>query len=240
MLQQHKTSKNISMNTYALLCAAAGGLAGLISDLCFYPFETLKTYIQSSQKSVSVFKRFRMGKLYSGYSCAIINSFPSNSAFFLVYEYSSAFLLKNKSSEEKQRAKAFIIAAALGEFAGITINNPMEVVRQNMQLLNYGGFKGVIMKIWNTRGFRGFYSGYTPALCRSIPYSIIQLPLYEYFQRKFSAYSWSFPTALVSGSLSSIVAALVTTPFDVIRTRMMTNAAERYEIGFFKIGRAHV
>lgn len=233
MNNEEYSSNKISKLSYALRCAAAGGCAGFVSDLLFYPFETMKTYIQSSCGQTSVLTRVRKGKLYSGYACALLNTVPYNSAFFIVYEYVNAeLLLRNPHCSEFHRSGIFFISAALGEIAGISVNNPMEVIRQNMQLLKYGGVSDVIKCVLAEKGLRGFYYGYSPALFRAIPFSMIQLPIYEHYQRKFSNRNWNFPSAPISGCLASIFAALITTPSDVIRTRMMTNATKKNNMGF--------
>ncbi len=79
------------------------------------------------------------------------------------------------------------------------------------------------------------YRGYFITVLREIPFSIIQFPLYEYIKRKLIAYNnkhektiniydvnLSFLQASLCGGLAGAVAATVTTPLDVIKTRVMT------------------
>ena len=68
-----------------------------------------------------------------------------------------------------------------GEFACATIRSPFEVVKQNMQMQYYRRVRDAIKNIFKIRGWSGFYAGYSPLLLREIPFSAIQLPLYEWF-----------------------------------------------------------
>eukprot|EP01022_Parablepharisma_sp_SALTPOND_P017073 TRINITY_DN2651_c0_g1_i1.p1 TRINITY_DN2651_c0_g1~~TRINITY_DN2651_c0_g1_i1.p1 ORF type:complete len:290 (+),score=13.04 TRINITY_DN2651_c0_g1_i1:112-981(+) len=226
-------SQPISKLSLALRCAAAGGVAGTLTEGIFYPLETLKTYLQESQSRVRISERIKKGRLYSGFSCVLGASLPCNALFFFVYEYASAIILSKYKDQFKERKElVFFTCATLAELVGSTLNNPIEVVRQNMQLLSYERPRDAIKDIWVKTGIRGFFSGYLPALCRTVPFSILQLPLYEHFQRVFSRKGgrWDHSKALLSGGLSCLIAAIVTNPFDVIKTRMMANAANKQEL----------
>lgn len=73
-------------------------------------------------------------------------------------------------------------------------------------------------------GPAGLYKGYGITIMREIPFSLIQFPLYEYFKlvisRKFDRQTTSYEAALC-GSVSGGIAAALTTPLDVIKTRLM-------------------
>ena len=74
------------------------------------------------------------------------------------------------------------------------------------------------------RGPTGMYKGFGITIMREIPFSLIQFPLYEYFKlavsRKFNRPTTSYEAALC-GSVSGGIAAALTTPLDVIKTRLM-------------------
>jgi len=45
------------------------------------------------------------------------------------------------------------------------------------------GITKMIKDIWRVRGLRGFYTGFVPSVFREIPFSFIQLPVFEFLQR---------------------------------------------------------
>lgn len=78
------------------------------------------------------------------------------------------------------------------------------------------------MKSW-----RSFYKGYASTIAREIPFSVIQFPLWEngkIFAASYSSDGKCPPLASAAcGSLSGAFAAAVTTPMDVVKTRLMTS-----------------
>uniref|UniRef100_A0A674E0C8 Mitochondrial S-adenosylmethionine carrier protein n=1 Tax=Salmo trutta TaxID=8032 RepID=A0A674E0C8_SALTR len=74
------------------------------------------------------------------------------------------------------------------------------------------------------QGVRGLYRGYKSTVLREIPFSLVQFPLWEYLKTQWSwrqghtLYSWQ---AAVCGAFAGGIAAFVTTPLDVAKTRIM-------------------
>jgi solute carrier family 25 S-adenosylmethionine transporter 26 len=74
------------------------------------------------------------------------------------------------------------------------------------------------------QGIRGLYRGYFSTVVREIPFSAIQYPLWELFKRIWSDRQhkqvdpWQ---AAICGALSGGIAAFLTTPLDVVKTRIM-------------------
>merc|ERR1712039_1013448 len=73
-------------------------------------------------------------------------------------------------------------------------------------------------------GMKGFYTGYGSTICRGIPFSLIQFPLWEYLKRELErlrgqpASPWD---AACCGSVAGSVSGILTTPLDVAKTRVM-------------------
>jgi len=72
-----------------------------------------------------------------------------------------------------------MLAASLAEVTQALIRNPFEVVKQNMQVGHFTSVSQSLGNIWRQKGFAGFYQGYFSLIMREIPFSAIQLPLYE-------------------------------------------------------------
>jgi solute carrier family 25 S-adenosylmethionine transporter 26 len=83
---------------------------------------------------------------------------------------------------------------------------------------------GAVTRIFATEGVAGFYSGLGITLMREIPFAFIQFPIYEGLKRvactSFRREPTSYEAALC-GSVAGGIAAFITTPLDVAKTRMM-------------------
>ncbi|KAM6176349.1 mitochondrial S-adenosylmethionine carrier protein isoform 2-T2 [Erethizon dorsatum] len=179
----------------------AGGVAGASVDLILFPLDTIKTRLQSPQgfKKAGGFRG-----IYAGVPSTAIGSFPNAAAFFLTYEYVKWFLYPDSSSY--WMPAKHMLAASAGEVVACLIRVPSEVVKQRAQ------------------GIQGLYRGYKSTVLREIPFSLVQFPLWEYLK---ALWSWrqdhavdSWQSALC-GAFAGGFAAVITTPLDVAKTRIM-------------------
>ena len=125
-----------------------------------------------------------------------------------------------------------MIAASVGEVAACGVRVPTEVVKQRAQALQGRGSLDVLRNILSQRqriGVTGLWSelyrGWSVTILREVPFTVIQFPVWEALKdhRRRTSGSSSI-SALESGFFGSIagaVAAGVTTPLDVLKTRLM-------------------
>ncbi|ETN68794.1 carrier protein PET8 domain protein [Necator americanus] len=79
-------------------------------------------------------------------------------------------------------------------------------------------------EIYNSNHLRGFYRGYLSTVAREIPFSIIEFPLWEFLKKKVGERKkadCSPVEGAACGSIAGSVAAAITTPLDVAKTRIM-------------------
>ncbi|GAA5824430.1 hypothetical protein JCM11251_000419 [Rhodosporidiobolus azoricus] len=222
-----------------LTALLAGALAGSSVDTLFFPIDTLKTRLQSQQGFVAAggFKG-----VYRGLGSAVVGSAPGASFFFTTYETLKGVLPRAvpKLREEGMQPVVHMLAASGGEVAACLIRVPTEVVKQRSQTSSAGtGSLDVFKSVWNNQGLRGFYRGFGSTVAREIPFSLLQFPLYERLKLLLAQYH-HLPSSLPSpsnphpssadlpaleaaacGSLAGGVAAGLTTPLDVCKTRIM-------------------
>ena len=100
---------------------------------------------------------------------------------------------------------------------------PVEVVKQRAQASNLSS--GVIFRRTLAKeGFFGLYRGYLSTIVREIPFSFIQFPLWEFLKKEWSTHQKSPINPLqatVCGAVAGGVSALLTTPLDLAKTRIM-------------------
>lgn len=200
----------------------AGGLAGTSVDLLFFPVDTVKTRLQSAQGFA---KAGGFGGIYKGVGSVIVGSAPGAAVFFVTYD-----TLKQVLPTPPHLAPInHVLSASIGEVAACLIRVPTEVIKTRTQTSTYGpsvtSSWASAKKVMGTDGFAGFYRGFFTTVMREIPFTSIQFPLYEFLKYRLSRalrgrqlYSYE---AAACGSVAGAVAASLSTPLDVLKTRVM-------------------
>jgi solute carrier family 25 aspartate/glutamate transporter 12/13 len=84
------------------------------------------------------------------------------------------------------------------------------------------------MWIIKNLGIRGLYKGATACLSRDVPFSAIYFPTYAHLKKDLFKESpenkLGVGSLLISGAIAGMPAAYLTTPFDVVKTRLQTEA----------------
>jgi len=197
----------------------AGGCAGTSIDVTLFPLDTLKTRCQAAGGFT---KAGGFSCVYRGLGPAAIGAAPSAALFFATYETAkpqAAGLLGPEAPEVLSHGAA----ASCGESLACVVRVPTEVVKTRMQTGRYRSLREASTTIMRTEGLRGFYTGYCTTLCREIPFALIQFPLYELLKTRWER-SLGEPSpwqGACCGSVAGSVAAAITTPLDVARTRLM-------------------
>ena len=108
-----------------------------------------------------------------------------------------------------------------------------------MQTGIFESFRKGVLSIWREEGIRGFYTGAIPTAARNVPFVVVTFTMFGSLEKFLldkknqnsvesglppirSLSSWE---SLTIGVSAASVACLLTQPVDVIKTRMMTQAA---------------
>ncbi|XP_050898728.1 uncharacterized protein LOC127105578 isoform X2 [Lathyrus oleraceus] len=211
--------------------AFSGAMAGVCVSCCLHPVDTIKTVIQScraEQRSI-----FYIGKsivsdrgfpgLYRGITTNIACSAPISAVYTFTYESVKAALLPYLPKE--YYSFAHCVGGGCASIATSFIFTPSERIKQQMQIgSHYRNCWDALIGIIRNGGLSSLYAGWKAVLCRNIPHSMIKFYTYESLKQVMpssSIQSHTFQT-LVCGGLAGSTAALFTTPFDVIKTRLQT------------------
>lgn len=204
----------------------AGAAAGIIVDGLLYPIDTVKSRLQSAQgfRKAGGFKN-----VYRGIQPVLLGSMPASAFFFISYETVKAQLEETgivQSSGSLMKFASHMVAASIGEFMACTIRGPYEVVKIRSQTSISKKFSplSILSKTLAKEGFFGLYRGFWSTVFRDSPFSAIQFPIWEGLksahERRLSRSAGAIESACY-GSIAAAIAAIVTTPVDVAKTRIV-------------------
>ncbi|KAH9614384.1 hypothetical protein KSS87_022727 [Heliosperma pusillum] len=235
---QSKSSPTVMNKPRPLLAeqqyAVSGALSGIVVSLCLHPVDTIKTILQScqaGQKSLcyigqSIITERGLSGLYRGISSNITTSAPISAIYTFTYESVKGSLLPSLAKEHY--SVAHCTAGACASIATSFIFTPSDHIKQQMQVnSNYQNCWKAALRIIENGGLLSLYSGWGAVLCRNIPHSIIKFYTYESLKQKFILSELPdnqlrTSQTLLCGGLAGSAAALFSTPFDVVKTRLQT------------------
>jgi solute carrier family 25 S-adenosylmethionine transporter 26 len=133
------------------------------------------------------------------------------------------------------------VASSVAELVSCAILTPAEVIKQNAQMVSSSQASKANATVQTLAKFRsnplGLWRGYTALAGRNLPFTALQFPMFERLREEIKKYrernglktgtllESGFTTAISAGTAGS-VAAVITTPIDVVKTRIMLAAAE--------------
>jgi len=225
VVMKEQSTPSVQGDIPAWCALLSGAIAGVSVDVSLFPIDTIKTRLQSAQ---GFWKSGGFKGIYRGLSAAATGSAPGAALFFFTYETSKSHIHHQLTPGDAPNSNPLVhmLAASCGETAACLVRVPTEVIKQRMQTGAYNALPFALSDTFKRYGIRGFYTGYFTTVAREIPFSFIQFPLWERAKIMCSTYLNDgqdikpYQGALC-GSFSGGFAAAVTTPLDVIKTRLM-------------------
>ncbi|USW48202.1 Putative mitochondrial carrier domain superfamily [Septoria linicola] len=232
----------------------AGAFAAFTVDLVVYPLDTIKTRLQSPDylrlyrngSNTAFTPAFYRG-VYQGVGSVIVATLPSSGAFFTTYEGIKSTLNDANCARGGDVSPyvpaAFVHAVASGaaELVSCAILTPAEVIKQNAQMVDNSSSVRVNATMQTIKRFRSnplaLWRGYTALAARNLPFTAMQFPMFErikeYIRRYRDERGIRTNTLLESGVITAVsagsggsIAAVITTPVDVVKTRLMLSAID--------------
>ncbi|KAK5046537.1 hypothetical protein LTR84_008340 [Exophiala bonariae] len=238
-------SSNIGLNIWF-----AGTFAGFSVNLLFFPLDTLKTRLQSPlyqqtyKSSTAIANRALYRGLYQGISAVILVAIPSSGVFFTTYEGLKYAL----GSSWIPQPAVHSISSSIAQLLNCAVVAPAEVLKQNAQVLMQDNRRKKktsptmeVMRLLRKHPAK-LWRGYTALVVRDLPFTALQFPAFEYLKRILinwrstqkdgESFKEVFEHAKISAASASIAgsaAAWITTPFDVVKTRVMLEVGAKHQ-----------
>lgn len=214
----------------------AGAAAGIMEHCVMFPMDSVKTRMQSlaaghSRMNTTIrevlgnmVREEGLSRPFKGVQIVFMGAGPAHAMYFATYE----FLKEIYSSRLEWNGT---ISSGL---AGVTstllhdgVMTPSDAVKQRLQMFNspYRGVFDCIRKVYAADGISAFYRSYTTQLTMNVPFQSIHFMAYEVCQNITNpSREYNPKMHMLSGALAGGIAAAITTPLDVCKTLLNTQA----------------
>ncbi|KAH8120028.1 mitochondrial carrier [Phellopilus nigrolimitatus] len=223
-----------------------GGFAGACGATIVYPIDLVKTRMQNQRSTVvgellyknsldcvqKVLRNEGFLGFYRGLGPQLIGVAPEKAIKLVVND-----LIRGIGTDpETGRIKLGWELAAGGTAGGcqVIFTNPLEIVKIRLQVAGEaakaeGAVPRGAVHIVRQLGLVGLYKGASACLLRDIPFSAIYFTAYNHmkrdvYQEGYNGKKLSFMETLTSAGVAGMPAAYLTTPADVVKTRLQVEA----------------
>ncbi|XP_023517443.1 mitoferrin-like [Cucurbita pepo subsp. pepo] len=209
----------------------AGSISGSVEHMAMFPVDTLKTRIQAlagsstlRQALASILKSEGPAGLYRGIGAMGLGAGPAHAVYFSVYE----FCKQRFSIGNPNNPLAHAISGVCATVASDAALTPMDVVKQRLQLKSspYKGVRDCARRILVEEGIGAFYASYWTTVLMNAPYTAAHFSIYEAVKRGLKEGSpgsdggEGLVVHATAGAAAGSLAAGLTTPLDVVKTRL--------------------
>lgn len=200
-----------------------GATAGMGGIIAVYPVDVVKTRMQNSRVATSalqtlsgIFRQEGVASFYKGLGPQLCGTIPDKAVSLATREFVKSFF------DHPNEFKASLTSAAVSGVMQSVVMNPVEVVKVRMQLDSTLKPFGVIREL----GMQGLYRGYSACLARDVMFASTYFTLYDLAKRKLGVQDGtSLGWSMVAASTAGIPAAFLSTPLDLLKTRMQSKDA---------------
>jgi solute carrier family 25 S-adenosylmethionine transporter 26 len=197
-----------------------------------HPLDTLRVHLQKSKESRIKFGGYKNFLRFSsrGFLPSALMSFPQGGVRLATYEYS-----KENLSPYLPLIINSATCAVLGDLSSSFIKIPKELITQKIQTGQYNNTREVMKDVLMRRDFFSLYRGTASTLMRDFPFMVSLFSSYDFIKyqkqkREQEGNNMSTLEFTLTGGLSGGFAGFITTPCDVIKTRIMTSSNKNQNI----------
>lgn len=219
--------------TNMLQTILSGGTAGVIGQTTVYPMYSVKTRMHTAPgRYASAFVCIRKvvqhegwRGLYRGMPPALLGVFPEKAIKLSMNDHLRERL------KDKDGGLSILRSVAAGGgagFAQVIATNPMEMLMITMQTRSLEGRKSKsLLRVVDSLGLAGLYRGTAATLARDVPFSMVFFAMRAKLEEAMADKATGktpISRVFVAGIVSGSTAAALSTPMDVVKTRLMAAA----------------
>lgn len=201
----------------------AGAIARGIAQTVLHPVDVIRTRLQARDLVAS----WRPGVFIKGVIPQISLAIPAGAIQFLAFESAKEKLVKLFPDEKFSQVRV-LAAGAIGALAAATCRVPQEVLKQTIQADIYPNVFVALKETIGKQGIRAVYRGSFATISRDVPWNALSFLFHAQGKRIFKSAKGRMPENnenLIVAGVAGAVAAIIMTPVDVVKTRIMTQKA---------------
>jgi solute carrier family 25 S-adenosylmethionine transporter 26 len=206
----------------------AGAGARGVAQTLLHPIDVARTRLQA--KGVQMV--FTPKTFVKGLLPQFALAFPAGASQFACYEWAK----EQFGKLEMKGAFPEVVCGAFGALGASVIRVPQEVLKQRVQADIYPNAISGLQQIMKSEGVSGLYKGYFATISRDVPWNALSFMFFAQAKDTWKKVTGRAPNAeenLALGAAAGMTAAVIMTPVDVVKTRLMTGGAAGGIVGTF-------
>ncbi|KAJ1852987.1 mitochondrial aspartate-glutamate transporter agc1 [Coemansia sp. RSA 1822] len=230
---------------------AIGAVAGGIGAAVVYPIDLVKTRMQNQRaavvgemlykNSIDCFRKVIRNEgilgLYRGLGPQLVGVAPEKAIKLTVNDFVRSRITNKQTGEIAVAGE--MLAGAMAGASQVVFTNPLEIVKIRLQIQGemlkeaVGSTKAIsrsgAITIIKELGLVGLYKGASACLLRDVPFSAIYFTCYSHLKKdvfREGERQLGMLDLLLAGAIAGMPAAYLTTPADVIKTRLQVVAKQ--------------
>uniref|UniRef100_A0AAX7TIZ6 Mitochondrial glutathione transporter SLC25A39 n=1 Tax=Astatotilapia calliptera TaxID=8154 RepID=A0AAX7TIZ6_ASTCA len=182
---------------------------------------------------VKITRHEGLRSLWSGLPPTLVMAVPATVIYFTCYDQLRDFLTFGVGL---QGSHVPLVAGGLARLGAVTVISPLELVRTKMQSrqLSYSELRTCIRSAVAQNGLLSLWRGWGPTVLRDVPFSALYWFNYEMVKARLCEQSEvpqaNFSISFTAGAVSGAIAAILTLPFDVVKTRRQIETSSTWHI----------
>ncbi|QDZ18766.1 mitochondrial carrier protein [Chloropicon primus] len=234
--------------TSAMEETIAGGIARAGSQSTIHPIDTVKVRMQAGTTSsgstsssssarsgggvgalhLCKYRARKVASLYRGVFGAASGAGVAIGAYFALYSWTKRAM--QKIYPEKNAGTVAFFSGALAGAGSCVVKVPIAVCIRSVQAKLHPNVFVAARRIVDRAGPRGLFTGFLPTVFEDVPDMAVKFAVYESlkaFHGRVSGRRTNTEEDLLIGGIAGAMSAAATTPWDVVKTRMMCSASTR-------------
>jgi len=202
------------------LCPCVNGLS---ESRKWYKRQGVMQFSGTFDAMIKIARHEGVTSLWSGLPPTLVMAIPATVVYFTCYEQLRCYLCYRPNVASDQWKP--LVSGALARIWAATLISPVEMVRTKIQSenLSYTAVFTAVRRLVRQQGLLSLWRGLGPTLLRDVPFSGLYWGGYETIKNlilhRTQQENLLFHQTFFVGATSGSIAAVITLPFDVIKTR---------------------